>query len=625
MAQQINKQRIEEKTLFQRRLAIAATVMILLIAVLIGRLIALQIFEHAKYKALSEANQYNMIPIPPPRGLIYDRNGVLLADNMPVYSLDIINKVVKDIPGTIKSLQQIIAISPDDIEQFQKIRRQSRPLEPMPLKMKLSDDEVAKFYLNQYRFPGVMVNARLIRHYPMGDTMVTPIGYVGRINEEEMKKVDQTNYSASNYIGKIGLEKHYEALLHGKVGYQQVEIDAGGRVVKTLKRTEPVPGANIYLSIDSKLQIAAEKALGDHRGAVVAIDPQTGQVLALVSNPRYDPNIFVRGVTPSEFSALQNAPDRPLYNRAVRGQYPPGSTIKPFYAIEGLDSETVTPGFKINDPGYFSLPNSRHVYRDWKKGGHGVVDVYRAIVVSCDIYFYNLAVKMGIDKMEDILKRFGFGANTGLDIDEELSGNVPNPQWKKQNRHEQWYPGDTVITGIGQGFLLFTPVQQAAATAALAMHGKRFQPRMLLKIQNQDGSVVAPPPVPLAPVNLTHPKVWDLVIAGMVGVVRDQGGTAYAFGRNPPYNVAGKTGTAEVPRPAIYKTYTSNAGIPEKYRSHSWFIAYAPVENPSIALCVIVENNPGKAVIVAKQIFDYYFHVNDPTQSPTTEQPDDTD
>lgn len=624
MAQQIHRQRIEEKNLFQRRLTIAAIAILILIVVLIGRLIGLQIFGHAKYTTLAEANQYSMIPIPPPRGLIYDRNGVLLADNLPVYSLDIINKVVKDVPGTIKALQTIIAISPDDIEQFQKIRRQSRPMEPIPLKMKLTEDEVAKFYLNQYRFPGVMVNARLIRYYPMGDTMVTPLGYVGRINEEEMKKVDQTNYSASNYIGKLGLEKHYESLLHGTIGYQQVEIDAAGRVVKLLKRTEPVPGANIYLSIDSQLQIMAEKALGNFRGAVVAIDPRNGQVLALVSNPRYDPNVFVRGVTNKEYANLQNAPDKPLYNRAIRGVYPPGSTIKPFYALEALDSGAVTTAYRISDPGIFYLPGSHHAYRDWKRGGHGIVDMYRAIVVSCDVYFYNVALKMGIDKMADILKRFGYGSKTGLDVDEELAGNVPTPQWKQQNRHEKWYPGDTVISGIGQGFILFTPLQHAVGVATLAMKGKRFQPRLLMKIQTADGTIASPPPVLAAPVVLKHPDFWNLVIAGMVGVVRDSGGTAYTL-RQAPYSVAGKTGTAEVYKPAQYRGLDHNVVLPAPYRSHSWFIAFAPVENPTIALCVIVENNPGKAAMIAKQILDYYFNVQTPKDTPSPEQPDETD
>ncbi|MGB6976725.1 MAG: penicillin-binding protein 2, partial [Gammaproteobacteria bacterium] len=440
-----------ELKLFVRRLVLAGIFVLTLSAVLIGRLFYLQILQHDVYTTLSLQNQFELIPIEPNRGLIFDRNGVLIAENIPIFSLDLIPNHIKNINAAISALQEIITITPEDIQAFRKALRQHRAFELIPLKMKLTEAEVAKFYLNQYRYPGATISARLFRNYPFGDTLSSVLGYVGRISDQDLQIIDTTNYSASNYIGKTGAEKTYESELHGTVGYQQVEMDASGHVVRTLKRIPPIGGDNLYLSIDSSLQIAAEQALGDNDGTVVVVQPRTGQVLAMVSKPSYDPNLFVRGITPTEFKELQTNPDHPLYNRAIRGQFPIGSTIKPYMALEGLGSGAIDTKFTITDPGWFMLPNSAHVYHDWMKHGHGRVNVLKAIIVSCDTFFFTVAVKVGIDGIDKILNDFGFGAKTGVNPDEEMPGLVPSPAWKRKKYGVPWFPGDTVVAGIGQG------------------------------------------------------------------------------------------------------------------------------------------------------------------------------
>lgn len=596
-----------ETKLFNGRIVIATIFILLLIAILVCRLFYLQVIQYKYYSTLSQQNQLNLIPIDPNRGLIYDRNGVLLAENEPMYSLDIIPEYIKNRKEILNKLQKIITISADDLKQFHKALKQHHPFDRIPLKLKLTDEEVARFYLNQYQLPGVVITARLMRYYPHGDTMESAIGYVSRINEEELKKVDAANYAATNYIGKMGIEKYYEDILHGTVGYQQAETDANGRIVRTVKTIPPIAGDNLYLTIDSRLQIAAEDALGEDQGAVIAIQPSTGQVLAMVSNPRYDPNLFVQGISAKQFKALQDAPDRPLYNRAVRGLFASGSTIKPFYALLGLDGGYVTPDFTIFDPGYFRLPNSKRVFRDWWAGGHGIVNVHKAIVVSCDVYFYTLATKMGVTAMDKFLAKFGFGKPTGIDINEEISGVLPSPEWKRKYRHEEWYPGDTVNFGIGQGYFLVTPLELAKAVSIIANRGIAYKPRLLLKSQLPDGTFVNISPVPDTNVVLKNPRNWDRVISGMEGVITEPHGTAnFRYGRlHPPYSIAGKTGTAEVPRPNIYKTMNENQ-IPFHFRSNSLFIAFAPVDKPQIAVAVLVEHHHGQAVVVAKQVIDYY-------------------
>lgn len=597
-----------EANLFTQRIFIAAIIIIVLTLCLITRLFYLQIIQHNRFTTLSLQNQQVLIPIEPNRGLIYDRNGVLLAENIPSFSLDIIPDHVPNLKKTISELSTLFDIDNDAITQFYKQRRQHRSYEPVSLKLNLTDDEVARFYVNLYRFPGVTINARLLRNYPLGPDSVTVLGYVGRINEKELKTIDAANYSASNYIGKIGIEHYYEDELHGVVGYNQAEVNASGQIVRILKRFPPIPGDNLYLSIDSKLQHIAHQAFQGERGGLVAIDPTTGKVLAMVSHPNYDPNMFVNGISNSNYKQLREAADRPLYNRAVRGQYPFGSTIKPFYALQGLNEEVVSPDDSVYCNGYFQLPNVSKVWHDWnhKKGGHGRTNIHDAIMQSCDIYFYTLAQKMGISKMDSILQQFGFGELTHIDIHEEIPGVVASPDWKKKYQHARWYPGDTIISGIGQGFMLATPLQLASATATLSQRGTRFQPQLLHKVEKPSGEIVTQAPIAKKPVAIRVDEDWDVVINAMRDVIANARGTAYVkFGQTDLYTAAGKTGTAQVYRPTSLAD-KKDEEVEEKYRDNSLFIAFAPVDKPQIALAVIAENSHAAAKI-ARAVLDAFF------------------
>lgn len=596
---------IQETQLFNRRIWVAIVGIGILILLLVIRLFYLQIVQKDLYTTLSNQNQFNLIPIEPNRGLIYDRNGVVLAENIPVFNLEIIPERVKNLNQTIADLQKMIDITPEDIQEYQKALKQHRPFDPVPLKIKLSDEEVARFYVDQYRFPGVVINARLMRNYPLGASMNSVVGYVGRINEQDLLNIDTANYNGSNYIGKMGVEKYFEQELHGTVGYQQVEINANGRVVRTMKHIPTIPGDNLYLTIDSNLQVAAEQALGNISGAVVAIEPKTGQVLALVSNPSYDPNQFVNGIDPADFQKLQNEPERPLFNRAIRAQYPIGSTIKPFMAVEGLDTNTVTPSFSIYDPGYFRLPGVSHVYHDWWPGGHGTVNVSKAIVVSCDTYMFTLGVKMGIGKIEDMLHRFGFGKKTGIEIEEELAGIVPSPEWKRKRFGAPWYLGDTVSVSIGQGYIALTPIQMAQAVAIIANQGVHYKPTLLLKMQKPDGTMVEQQPIVETPVKLSNPQIWSLVISAMQNVAHDPKGTAYHYFEDAPYTIAAKTGTAQVYHNGVAGEVVQ-ASVPYKLRNHSLFIAFAPADNPQIAVAIVAEHSLIPAKQIARKIIDYY-------------------
>ena len=438
--------------------------------------------------------------------------------------------------------------------------------------------------------------------------MAHVIGYVGRINDNELAKVDKANYSATNFIGKVGIERYYEAQLHGTVGYQEVETDASGRIVRVLKRTPPVPGDNLYLSIDSRLQQAVFSALGDYAGSVVMIEPNSGQVLAMVSKPAYDPNAFVRGISDKDYKTLTSDPAQPLYNRAIRGRYPPGSTVKPFLGLEGLQSNTVTPQYEIFDPGFFQLKNSNHKYRCWKRSGHGWVNISSAIQQSCDTYFYNLSVKLGIDRIDKVLNEFGFGHSTGIDMGEELPGLVPSPAWKRRTQGEPWYTGDTIITSIGQGFMLSTPIQLAVSTATLAERGQRFKPTLLKSTQQVDNYWQANPPIAEAPATFS-PDNWRVIIDAMQEVTSTRKGTAYrTFGqKKPTYTIAAKTGTSQVFSARNYEHLDGNKDLPEKLRDHSLFIGFAPIEQPEVAIAVIVEHNPGMAPKVAREVLDVFF------------------
>lgn len=581
----------------------AIVVAILLTILLIIRLFYLQIIQKDLYTTLSRENQFNLIPIEPNRGLIYDRNGVLLAENIPIYNLEIIPERAKNLKQTIAQLQKIVDISDEDIQQFQKDLKQHRPYESVPLKIRLNDSEVAKLYVNLYQFPGVAINARLMRYYPLGASMNSVVGYVGRINEQDLLNIDSANYSGSNYIGKLGIEKYFEQQLHGTVGYQQVEMNANGRIVRTLKRIPTIPGDNLYLTIDSNLQIAAEKAMGDISGAVVAIQPKTGQILALVSNPNYDPNQFVNGISVNEFKTLQNEPGKPLFNRAIRGQFPIGSTIKPFMAVAGLDYGIITPSFTISDPGSYTIPGGAHVYHDWWPGGHGRVNVVKAIIVSCDTFMYTIGYRMGVNKLTQNLLRFGFGKKTGVEMDEELPGLIPSPAWKQKTYGAPWFGGDTVVLSIGQGYITATPLQLAQATAIIANRGVRYKPTLVLKTQKPDGTFVNQQPTSEKAVTLSDPKIWDLILTGMEGVAREPKGTAYPSWHDTLYSVAAKTGTAQVFR---YQGKLNQAKVAPNLRNHSLFIVYAPAENPQIALAIIAEHSLIPAKQIARKIIDYY-------------------
>lgn len=600
------KNNIRETHLFNRRVIVLVVIIVGACLGLIARLAFLQVVQHDVFMTLSNQNQLSLIPVEPSRGLIMDRNGVLLAENVPVYSLVVTPDNVPNLQQTIDQLSKIIDITPEDLKRFKKELRQHRPFQPVPLKLKLNDEEVARFYVNQYKYPGVAVNAGMFRYYPYGKEFVSVLGYVARINEEEMKEIDQTNYAGSSSMGKLGIEKYYENYLHGKVGYQQVEVDANGRYVRTLKHFAPIRGDNLYLTIDSKLQLAVERILGNEKGAAVVIKPQTGEVLALVSMPGYDPNPFVIGIDPKRFKELRNSPDKPLYNRAIRGIYPFASTIKPFLATAGLDSGVVGIGYSIRDPGYFVIPGLHHAYRDWRKEGHGVVNLPKAITVSCDTYFYGLAVKLGVDRMYTYLRKFGFGMLTGLDVGEELAGLVPSPEWKRKKLHAKWFMGDTVVAGIGQGYMLTTPLQLANGVAIIANRGKKFRPRLLLKVEMPDGTIEELKPIIEPPFTLKNQKNWDVIINAMGNVTSTPQGTAAVAFAKAPYTVAGKTGTAQLTKIVGDNTHGGDAALPKHLRNHKLFIAFAPIDNPQIALAVLVENST-LAPRVARAIFDYYF------------------
>lgn len=606
MKQNLNlKDHRHETNLFTRRVMVCVGLTLLLACILIIRLAYLQIKQHVFYSTLSQQNMVNIIPIEPNRGLIYDRNGVLLAKNVPIFNLTITRGRVKNLRKTIAQLRKTITISDDDIKLFYHIMRQYRRYQPVPLKLKLSDEELAKFYVNQFRFPGVSIQSQMMRYYPLGEPLASVVGYVGRINSKELYQYNNVNYRASNYIGKTGIEKYYESLLHGNVGVTEAETDASGRIVRNLKITPPVPGKNLILTIDAKLQAFAYQTLESNNGAIVAIDPNNGGILALVTKPSYDPNFLVNGITAENYHRLTTAENHPLYNRAIRGEYSPGSTVKPFFAIAGLNDDVISKDYKVYDRGEFQVENTTHVYHDWKPYGHGWVNLVKAITVSCDVFFYNLAVNLGIARIDQTLQTFGFGQTTGIDLPEESKGLVPSPEWKMNTRGKSWFTGDSVNAVIGQGYVLATPLQLANATAMLAMHGQRYVPHVLQKAQSSEETLEKTPEL-AAEYALTDSDYWQIVISAMQKVITSPYGTAEYFGRNPPYTVAAKTGTAQV-----FGTYRNEernrTDIPEHLRNNHLFIAFAPVDKPKIALAIVVEHQ-AFADKIARQVLDFYMH-----------------
>ena len=578
-----------------------------LLSALLTRLVVLQVINHQHFTTLSQDNRVKVLPLPPTRGLIHDRNGLILAQNLPTFSLEVIPEKVKDLDQTLQELGTIVTITDSDHKRFEQLRRQRRRFDSIPIRVRLDNEEVARLSANRHRFPGVEIEAKLLRHYPLEDKTAHVVGYVGRINEKELQSIDASSYSGTSHIGKTGVEKSYEKILHGKVGLQQVEVNALGRIIRVLHSEPPEPGQNLHLSLDAGLQSAAISAFGEENGAAVAIDPRNGTILALVSNPGFDPNLFVEGISAKDYDILQQSENKPLFNRAIRGQYPPGSTVKPFIGLAGLETNTMTANQKNYCPGFFQLPGHSHKYRDWKKGGHGGVNLEQAITQSCDVYFYALAHQMGIDKLHEFMGRFGFGRLTGVDIAGERGGLLPSREWKKRTRKQSWYPGETLIVGIGQGYFLTTPLQLAHATATLAARGVEHPPRVVQNISSDYAPVALSNTGEPKILQQSHPNNWSKVIESMTQVIEGQRGTARSL-KNENYRIAGKTGTAQVFTVKQDEEYDEEK-VAKKMRDHALFVAFAPVEDPRIAVAVIVENGGhggSVAAPIAKRIMDFH-------------------
>lgn len=602
------KDYLSDTRVVQSRLVVASIAVLILSSLLLWRLFVLQIDQTERFNTLSQENRIRYLPLPPVRGQIYDRHGVPLAQNLPVYAIEVTPDRVNDMDAALDRVSQLVALGEDDLERFRETLQERPAFETQVLKSSLSDEEVARFSTNQHLIDGVELTARLQRHYPLGQEMVHVVGYVGRISESDMERIDRSAYRGTDYIGKLGVEERYEDILHGEVGYEQVETNAHGKVVRVLDTKKAVAGDDLYLSVDAGLQQAARKHLGDFQGAVVAVKPASGEVLAFASNPAYDPNPFVEGISNSAYQDLRNHPGRPLLNRALNGRYAPGSTIKPFFGMMALENG-VSPGKSVFCPGYYRLPGRSRQYRCWKRQGHGSMNLHNAIVQSCDVYFYQLARDLGIEKLSEGMLKFGLGRTTGIDLNGEPSGLAPTPEWKREVRGEPWYPGETISAGIGQGYTLVTPLQLAMATATLANRGERMEPRVVAYQRDAVTNEVSnDEPLVLEQVEVRDPGYYQRIIDAMTDVVHGDRGTARGSARGVEYRFAGKTGTAQVIGIAQGEQYDENA-IAERFRDHALFISFAPVEEPEIAVAVIAENGGGgsrTAAPIARKVMDYY-------------------
>jgi penicillin-binding protein 2 len=597
---------------FQLRVGIAVIAVLIAFGLLGARFFLLQVVRHDAYQAKAEENRISIVPVAPNRGLILDRSGLVIARNYSAYTLEIAPRKVNNLEGTIDELSGIIDIQPRDRSRFRKLLAETRNAESLPIRTRLSDEEVAKFAANRYRFEGVDIKARLFRQYPYGDTASHLIGYMGRIDQADQARLEgegvDANYRGTDFIGKAGIEASYQAELHGTTGFEQVEIDAAGRGIRTLSRTPSLPGNNVALTIDLRLQQVAENAFGQRRGALVALEPSSGAVLAFVSKPGFDPNLFVDGIDPQSWSELNGSPDRPLNNRAIAGLYPPGSTFKPFLALAALETGKRTPRSTIFDPGYFDFGGRR--FRDDKKGGHGTVDLYRSIVESCDTYYYHLANDLGIDAIARFLGPLGFGARSGIDVNGEAAGILPSPEWKmkrfRRPEQQKWYAGETISIGIGQGYNAYTPIQLAQAIAAILNGGVIYKPHLVSHVDNlrtggrREIQLELVRTVPLKPENIEF-------IKRAMGGVNTAGTGARAFSK-AEYTSGGKTGTAQVIALKQNEKYDEKK-IAEQFRDHSLFIAFAPLDSPKIALAVVVENSgfgARAAAPLARTVLDYF-------------------
>ena len=608
----VYKDNSEESQLFLNRIISAFVIVLILTTGLIIRLVYLQVVGHQMYATMAKENSIKIEPTVASRGIIYDRRGNILAQNSQTYSLEIVPDQIKDLDETLLRLKKIIDISDDKIDQFHKLRKRQKKFTSIPLLTSISEEELAKFAVVRPFFHGVDAHVRQLRYYPYGDLSAHVVGYVGRINEEEMKTLPVAEYRGSTFIGKLGIESSYETELHGKTGYSEIEVNVQGRPLKTLNEVPPVDGANLHLTLDMELQKTAYDALDKFNGAVVAIEIATGGVLTFVSRPGFDPNPFVVGIGPAAFQVLQSSPDQPLYNRALRGLYPPGSTIKPFMAMAGLEYNAVSARQQLFCPGYYQLPNDHHRYRDWRKGGHGSIGASEAVTQSCDVYFYRLAGMLGIDRIHSFLDQFGFGKRTGIDLMGEKAGLLPSREWKMKKKKQAWFPGETVITGIGQGYHLVTPLQLAKATATLANNGKIITPHLVDKV---DPVSLARAPIVNASAQTSIALKSDnlkTVIGAMVNVVHSGRGTARSISGGINYHIAGKTGTAQVINIKQNASYNESQ-ISFKQRDHALFISFAPAENPKIAVAVIAENGghggtvaaPIAAKVIKQYLRDY--------------------
>lgn len=603
-----------EYQITERRLLLVLLLVCAALLLLGSRMAQLQVMQHEHFTTLSDSNRMRLQPLPPTRGLIYDRNGVLLAGNLPSHRLEIVREQLADgFEATLEQLRSLVTIEPTDVDRFFRLSRNRAPYSGVPLRFNLSEDEVARLSVDLHRMAGVAIQADLTRYYPLGPQVAHTVGYVGRIDEREMQVIDTSQYAGSTHIGKTGIERSYEDLLRGRVGHQRVETNAQGRILRVLDKTPPVPGMNVYLSLDVRLQNHAKQALGEQSGAIVAIDPRNGEVLAFVSTPDYDPNLFVNGISHADYRALNTDPERPLFNRALLGAYPPGSTIKPMMSVAGMTMGVADQNRSVYCPGYFTLPGqSSRRFRDWLRTGHGMVNMTRAVAESCDVYYYQLALDMGIERLYEHLTQFGFSHRTGIDLVGERAGLIPSPEWKRRVHNQPWYTGETVIAGIGQGYMLTTPLQLAHATAALAMRGQRFRPRLLYATQGQNGQGYALTEAEsLPPVGYDDQTGWRYINHSMIEVVHGRRGTARRIGQGLDYQIAGKTGTSQVFGLGQDEEYDAGR-LPRHLHDHALFIAYAPADKPRIAIAAIVEHGGGGSSVAApivRQVLDGYFEL----------------
>ncbi len=594
-----------EAKIFSRRLLLGVILVFGLSLLLTARLAWLQILDFDHYSDLALQNRVKISPLAPSRGLIYDRNGVLLAENIPSYNLEITPEEISDMPSLLKRLQQLLSLEESDLNRFRKQVARSPAFESIPLLTNLSDQQLALFEVSRHNYPGVEVLATLQRHYPEKELFAHLLGYVGRINEAELEKIDPINYRGTTHIGKLGIEQQYESLLHGQSGLQSREVNSHGRPIRVLDEERPTEGDSIVLTLDRDLQQVAYDALGDESGAIVAMDPRTGEVLAMVSRPSYDPNLFVHGISTKDYSALTSNVETPLINRAIRGQYPPGSTIKPLTALAGLENNTIDPATKYFARPFYQIKGQERKYRDWKRTGHGWVNVVDALAVSSDVYFYDMAHRLGIDKMAEMYDQFGMGSITGIDLPGEKTGILPSREWKKKRQNIAWYPGETLIVGIGQGYMLTTPLQLANFTSCIAMRGGCREPH-LLKTQLSKEAGKQDLTTEGWQIELKNERNWDHIIEGMINVMHAPNGTARRSAADAEYKIAGKTGTAQVFSLEEDERYNADE-LARDLHDHALFVAFAPAENPQIAVSVIVEHGGGgssTAAPVARQVLD---------------------